>query len=245
MSDHKNASDFETVNIQETVHTSTKDIGLGGSETYEATSTLVFEHRFTSTRDATETRASNSEEDNTFGATTHDDTTEVNHGAPKKKTEGKSEINEEDGNDSEITEQELLLHDLEEDYSESELEELEGLQEEFESPMTEPSVTLAKKLQMTGGGFPVSKFSNYHDVIWRLTHGKHAFPNNIRFNRKMPGSNALKRALIYHVIPEFSPFSYIRSYSTTKSYGNEYKLLEQYIFSANQLTAEPHHIQMI
>lgn len=245
MSDHKNASDFETVNIQETVHTSTKDTGLGGSRTDEATSTLVFEQRFTSTCDATDTKASNSEEDTKLSATTHDDTAEVNHDAPKKKTEGKSEINEEDGDDSEIIEQERLLHDLEEDYSESELEELEGLQEEFESPMTEPSVTLVKKLQMTGGDFSVSKLSNYHDVIWRLTHGKHAFPNNIRFNRKMPGSNALKRALIYHVIPEFSPFSYIRSYSTTKSYGNEYKLLEQYIFSANQLTAEPHHIQMI
>lgn len=245
MSDHKNTSDFETANIQKTAHTSTKDTGLGGSRTYGATSTLVFEQRFTSTRDATETKASNSEEDTKLSATTHDDTAEVNHGAPKKKTEGKSEINEEDGDDSEIMEQERLLHDLEEDYSESELEELEGLQEEFESSMTEPSVTLVKKLQMTGGDFPVSKLSNYHDVIWRLTHGKHAFPNNIRFNRKMPGSNALKRALIYHVIPEFSPFSYIRSYSTTKSYGNEYKLLEQYIFSANQLTAEPHHIQMI
>ncbi|HEJ2986060.1 TPA: tyrosine-type recombinase/integrase, partial [Pseudomonas aeruginosa] len=69
--------------------------------------------------------------------------------------------------------------------------------------------------------------------------------NNVRFDRKMPGSNTLKRALIYHTIPEFSPFTYIRSYSTTKSYGNIYRLLETYIFSSNSLNAEPEHIKII
>lgn len=168
----------------------------------------------------------------------------------KNKTKEKSKTKDQDDEDAEDAEEsedeaEQLLNELEADYSESELEELEALQEEFASSVSTPSVTLESKLKLTGGKFPVAKGSDYSAVIWRLPHGKHSFPNNVRFDRKVPGSNDLKRALIYHVIPEYSPFSYIRSYSTTKTWGNEYKILEQYIFSANSLTAEPEHLRMI
>ena len=159
---------------------------------------------------------------------------------PKEK-----EPNGEESDDDELTEEERLLQDLEEDCAESEFEEVEALDEEFSSDFAEPSVTLVKKLQLTGGDFPVSERSQYNDAMWYLKHGKHAFPNNVRFDRSLAGSNALKRALIYHVIPEFSPLSYIRAYSTSKAYGNEYKLLEQYIFEPNKLTAKPEHIRMI
>lgn len=169
----------------------------------------------------------------------------------KEKTKGhtkdQDDEDDEDAEESEESEDEAqrLLNELEADYSESELEELEALQEEFASSVSTPSVTLESKLKLSGGKFPVAKGSDYSAVIWRLPHGKHSFPNNVRFDRKVPGSNDLKRALIYHVIPEYSPFSYIRSYSTTKSWGNEYKILEQYIFTANSLTAEPEHLRMI
>ncbi|MCK8654633.1 tyrosine-type recombinase/integrase [Pseudomonas umsongensis] len=167
--------------------------------------------------------------------------------APKAKAKADDKDNNDDSEDSEDSESEAdrLLQELEADYSESELEELEALQEEFKSSVATPSVTLGSKLIVTGGKFPVAKGSNYLDAKWSLPHGKHSFPNNVYFDRKLLGSNDLKRAIIYHVIPEFSPFSYIRSYSTTKTWGNEYKILEQYIFSDNRLTAEPHHIRMI
>jgi len=167
---------------------------------------------------------------------------------PRSTTRGEPDFDNDADTDNdvdELTEEECMLRDLEEDYAESEIEEVEALNEEFDAEVAEPSVTLVKKLQLTDGNFPVSERSSYLDEIWYLKHGKHAFPNNIRFNRKLPGSNTLKRALIYHVIPEFSPFSYIRSYSTTKQYGHEFKLLEQYIFEPNKLTANPEHIRMI
>ncbi|WP_223434645.1 MULTISPECIES: tyrosine-type recombinase/integrase [unclassified Pseudomonas] len=182
---------------------------------------------------------------NGFAPSTHD--TDDFIGDEVDQEEDKNTSQKEDTDDGEESESEAehLLQEMEADYSESELEELEALQEEFKSPVATPSVTLGSKLVVTGGKFPVAKGSNYRDAIWYFPHGKHSFPNNVRFDRKVPGSNELKRALIYHVIPEFSPFSYIRSYSTTKSWGNEYKILEQYIFSANRLTAEPHHLRMI
>ena len=156
-----------------------------------------------------------------------------------------AEVDDTELDGDELSEQEYLLKELENDYSESEMEELEALQDEFASSVDAPSVGLVSKLEATGGNFPVSDSSRYIDPIWRLAHGKHAFPNNIRFNRKLAGSNDLKRAMLYHVIPEFSPFSYIRSYTTAKAYGNEYAILEKYIFENNALTATPEHIAMI
>lgn len=165
----------------------------------------------------------------------------------KNKRKNKNEDNPEDEpeDDGELTEEERLLQEAEEDSDESELEEVEGLSEELDTEVAEPSITLVKKLELADGNFPVCEVSNYKDAIWRLPHSQHAFPNNIRFDRKLPGSNDLKRALIYHVIPEFSPFSYIRSATTTKAWGNEYKNLEQYLFEPNKITARPEHIQLI
>ncbi|KAB0490562.1 tyrosine-type recombinase/integrase [Pseudomonas vancouverensis] len=182
---------------------------------------------------------------NGFAPSTHDTDDFIGDEVDQEEDKNTSQKEYTDDGEESESEAEHLLQEMEADYSESELEELEALQEEFKSPVATPSVTLGSKLVVTGGKFPVAKGSNYRDAIWYFPHGKHSFPNNVRFDRKVPGSNELKRVLIYHVIPEFSPFSYIRSYSTTKSWGNEYKILEQYIFSANRMTAEPHHLRMI
>jgi len=163
----------------------------------------------------------------------------------KQKAKNEDQSDDEPEDDGELSEEERLLLEAEEDSAESELEEVEGLSEELDTAVAEPSITLVKKLELTEGNFPVCEASNYNHAIWRLPHGQHAFPNNIRFDRKLPGSNDLKRALIYHVIPEFSPFSYIRSATTTKSWSNEYKNLEQYLFEPNKITARPEHIQLV
>lgn len=138
-----------------------------------------------------------------------------------------------------------ILDDIDEDYSEALLEELDALQEELTSKASQPSMSLANKIAQMGEDFPVSNGVRYGDAMWSLPHGPHAHPNNIRFDRELPGSNDLKRALTYHTVPAFSPFSYIRSNTTTKAFGNEYAIVEQYIFKDNGLTAEPQHIALI
>ena len=140
---------------------------------------------------------------------------------------------------------EAILHDIDEDYSEAMMEELEALQHELTAKASQPSMTLANKIIQLGNKFPVSNGVLYDDPMWSLPHGPHAYPNNIRFDRELSGSNDLKRALTYHTIPEFSPFSYIRSNTTTKSFGNEYAIVEQYIFIENGISARPEHIAMI
>lgn len=138
-----------------------------------------------------------------------------------------------------------ILDDIDEDYSEALLEELDALQEELTSKASQPSMSLANKIAQMGEDFPVSNGVRYSDAMWSLPHGPHAHPNNIRFDRELPGSNDLKRALTYHTVPAFSPFSYIRSNTTTKAFGNEYAIVEQYIFKDNGLTAEPQHIALV
>lgn len=138
-----------------------------------------------------------------------------------------------------------ILDDIDEDYSEALLEELEALQEELTTRASQPSMSLANKIAQMGEDFPVSNGVRYGDAMWSLPHGPHAHPNNIRFDRELQGSNDLKRALTYHTIPAFSPFSYIRSNTTTKAFGNEYAIVEQYIFKDNGLTAKPQHIALI
>ncbi|AOE86297.1 hypothetical protein THL1_3749 [Pseudomonas sp. TCU-HL1] len=155
------------------------------------------------------------------------------------------ELENDDADSLGLEDDDAMLNEIDEDNDESVLEELEALAEELDMSFSTPSLSLAAKLKETGGDFHVSESSMYRDRMWKLSHGTHAFPNNIRFDRELPGSNDLKRALIYYVIPQFSPFSYIRACSTTKAYGTNYKLLEQYIFWPNKLSAEPKCIKMI
>ncbi|WP_206298992.1 hypothetical protein, partial [Pseudomonas viridiflava] len=116
---------------------------------------------------------------------------------------GSDESNQSDEDDD----LEALLSEMDEDYSESELEELEALQEELHARAAQPSMTLANKLATVGHDFPVTGSVPYSAKLWPLAHGAHAHPNNIRFDRELSGSNDLKRALTYHTVPEFSPFS--------------------------------------
>lgn len=167
----------------------------------------------------------------------------------KKKNAARSQShpdNEDQDEDQDSDEEaDELLHDIEEDYSEAMLEELEALQAELTAKASQPSMSLANKIAQMGHDFPVADGVLYGAAMWSLSHGPHAHPNNIRFDRKVPGSNDLKRALTYHTIPAFSPFSYIRSNLTTKAFGNEYAILEQYIFIDNGISACPEHIALI
>lgn len=175
-------------------------------------------------------------------------------GQPKQAREKSGHEDTEAAEDTEATEAaenivdadaQAILDDIDEDYSEALLEELDALQEELTSKASQPSMSLANKIVQLGEDFPVSNGVRYGDAMWSLPHGPHAHPNNIRFDRELLGSNDLKRALTYHTIPAFSPFSYIRSNTTTKTFGNEYAIVEQYIFKDNGLTAEPQHIALI
>ncbi|SMQ30276.1 Phage integrase family protein [Pseudomonas helmanticensis] len=108
------------------------------------------------------------------------------------------------------------------------------------------NIGLAKKLELDPtGSFSVSDYARYSDPVWPFENANNMFPNRVKFDRTLEGSNTLKRALIFHLIPDFSPFNAIRSYSTTKSKGYAYRVLEKYVFQANKLNATPAHIQII
>lgn len=140
-------------------------------------------------------------------------------------------------------EQQLLLdmESDEEDANEALLEEMQLF--DSRDPLVHSS--LLKKLELSDGNFPISARSNYLDATWYLDRGEHAYSCNIHLDRKLEGSNELKRALIFHCIPENAPFGNIRSNSSSKAKGNEYTHLENYVFSQNKLFVTIDHIPII
>lgn len=105
--------------------------------------------------------------------------------------------------------------------------------------------TLKYKLLHGDGDFSVSENSNYQSAVWSLPSGKHRHPNNIKFDRVVPGSNDLKRALVFHMLPENAFMGNIRSYQTSTGGANQYSILEKYIFSDNLIDATPDGIRAI
>lgn len=99
------------------------------------------------------------------------------------------------------------------------------------------SSSLLKYLETAGTAFPVSKESHYGSPVWHLDRGIHAHACNVHFDRTLEGSNDLKRAIIFHCIPEHAPFGNIRATATTKAKGRNYGLIEKYVFADNKLTA--------
>lgn len=99
--------------------------------------------------------------------------------------------------------------------------------------------TLKYKLLHGEGDFAINDKSNYMSPTWWLPSGKHRHPNNIKFDRSVLGSNDLKRALIFHMLPENAFMGNIRSYKTTNTAANQYSILEKYIFTDNYLDATP------
>jgi integrase len=137
--------------------------------------------------------------------------------------------------------------------AEFEFDALEAVDAALEDLLTESATgaiphknSLINKLALDpAGNFMVSEHARYCDPVWPLHNPKHGFPAKVRLDRELPGSNDLKRALLYYLIPDFSPQGNVRSFTTTKMRGYEYSSLEEFLFKPNNLTALPEDLKLI
>jgi integrase len=137
-----------------------------------------------------------------------------------------------------------LLSDYEADIEESLTEELEDLlPENFLVPSTRPT-SLASKLTVAND-FPVSVVSTYRGECWSFPISSMRAPINIYFNSEMSGFPDLQRAVVYYVIPEFSPFNSVRSFNTTKDFNRVFNLVERLLLTSNHLNATPSNLALI
>lgn len=104
---------------------------------------------------------------------------------------------------------------------------------------------LIRKLEASGGGFPVSTLSSYHDSPWRLDTHQFAYPCAIYFDHTVLGANELKRALAYYLLPENALIRGIKSTRTTLTYSHDFAQIEKYLFIENHLNVTPEVLAMI
>lgn len=112
-------------------------------------------------------------------------------------------------------------------------EELGGVLQNPESSLRGVRSVLLEKLEVCpNGDFYVTQNSRYCDAVWNLTEG-----NLIKFDSQVPGMNELKRALMFHLLPEYSPWGGVRSDNTVHTVGYSFVVVEDYVFSENKLSA--------
>lgn len=164
--------------------------------------------------------------------------------------------NSEDSNadDSDDADSDDDLDDLEDELQSEFNSDLEEVAEaELAALMAETGGTLVQRLstlkikleEFPDGAFPISEHSMYCDDTWVLFVNRYGTPKKVLFTGLTPPLIALKKALIYYVIPEFAPFGTIRSYSTTTWQASLFFLLERYIFKNNFLDGDAESIKLI
>lgn len=145
-----------------------------------------------------------------------------------------------------IDEQNRLIAEFEQDEKEAALAEFEGFLQETQGKLeSSKSGLLAKLKAFPDGGFPVSLFSQYYQPYWTFQDGGRGKTVVIYFDSDLPGSGELKRAIVYHLVPSFTPFARIKAFASTKQRAYEYRFIEEYVLKPNKLTAIPEHIAMI
>lgn len=143
-------------------------------------------------------------------------------------------------------EQDRIIAEFEADADEAALAAFEALLEETSGRLEVSKSGLLSKLQLfPKGDFPVSAYSQYWGPVWKLSDESKGTPCNIYFECETLGANELKRAITYHLVPSFTPFSRIKSFSSTRQKAHDFKFLEIYLLQPNRLTAIPEHIQLI
>ncbi|WP_097302063.1 tyrosine-type recombinase/integrase [Pseudomonas chlororaphis] len=103
---------------------------------------------------------------------------------------------------------------------------------------------LVAMLSAGGGDFPINELCQYQSQKWVFDSKRIGITPQVPFNHLTPGANALKRALSFFRIPEFS-YHNIKSYQTTATRSRDFIALEKYLFIANHLTCLPEHIRLI
>lgn len=136
--------------------------------------------------------------------------------------------------------------DFEEDIQDAAEQELERLLIEGAGTATQTESTLLKKLELyPDGSFPISPYSNYIDSSWILFKDEDGTVVRLMFDNMPEHMISIKKSIIYHLIPDFSPFGGIRAYTTTRGHGQKIGLMMDYVLSDNHLPGDPESLSFI
>lgn len=106
--------------------------------------------------------------------------------------------------------------------------------------------TLLKKLELfPNGDFPVSPYSNYRDSTWILFKEEDGTVTRVMFDNLPEKITSIKKSIIYHLIPDFSPFGGIRAYSTTRAHSQKFSCMVHYVLLDNYLTGNSESLSFI
>ncbi|WP_233271478.1 site-specific integrase [Pseudomonas viridiflava] len=174
----------------------------------------------------------------------------ANGKAKAKSKKGKSSSDEDTDEDEDIDELDSLADELEaglsSDLEDAATEELAALLAETGGNLVQRVNTLDTKLKLfPDGDFPISEYSQYGDKVWVLFKNRYGTAKRVHFENLSEPMIALKKAIVYHVIPEFAPFGAIRSFTTTQWQANLFYLLDRYIFKENFLDGDAQSIAVI
>lgn len=138
--------------------------------------------------------------------------------------------------------QDRIIEEFENDADEAALDHFADLLSEIGDASAPSRSGLRAKLQLDpNGNFAVSPFSSYSSPVWRTSsHGR-----SIYFRSELLGGNELKRALVYNMLPAFTPFARIKSFKSTVQKAAGFRMLEIYLLIPNRLTATPEHLAMV
>ncbi len=138
--------------------------------------------------------------------------------------------------------QDRIIEEFENDADEAALERFASLLDETNDASAPARSGLRAKLELyPDGNFPVSPCSSYSSPVWRQP----SSGRGIHFRSETPGGNELKRALIYHMLPAFTPYARIKSFLTPIQRASSFRLIEMYLLTPNRLTAIPEHLAMV
>ncbi|WP_430491714.1 tyrosine-type recombinase/integrase [Pseudomonas fulva] len=155
----------------------------------------------------------------------------------------------EDSPDGESLER-ILAEGLDIDFDEDLQGEVEQELEQFLIEATGDTLptesTLLKKLELfPDGGFPVSPYSNYGDSTWILFKDEDGTVTRVMFDNIPEPIASIKKSIIYHLIPDFSPFGGIRAYSTTRGHSQKFSCMVDYVLLDNHLTGDSESLSFI
>lgn len=124
--------------------------------------------------------------------------------------------------------------------------ELERLLLEATGTAIQTESTLLKKLTLyPNGNFPISKYSLYGDPSWIIFKDDDGTAIRINFDGLSEPITAIKKSIMYHLIPEFAPFSGIRAYSTSRGHSQKFSIITKYVFLDNHLTGDAESLSFI
>lgn len=93
--------------------------------------------------------------------------------------------------------------------------------------------------------FEISEYSLYKDDRWILEKPAHSSSQQILFNSEIASVNSLKKALVYHLLPQFHPFGRIRSFVSSTTYASAFRYVDRYLLVPNGIDASVQSIQAI